>query len=56
MTTGPLSSCELPLTNRNPNDLTEAFPPLSSIIYLEIVLSPKKCGKKHGGFPFLRSL
>ena len=29
---------------------------LSSIIYLEIGLSPKKCGKKHGGFPFLRSL
>ena len=26
MTTGPLSSCELPLTNRDPNDLTEAFP------------------------------
>ena len=24
MTTCPLSSCELPLTNRDPNDLTEA--------------------------------
>ena len=24
--TGPLSSCKLPLTNRDPNDLTEAFP------------------------------
>ena len=28
------------------------FYSLSSIIYLEIGLSPKKCGKKHGGFPF----
>ena len=26
MTTGPLSSCKLPLTNCDPNDLTEAFP------------------------------
>ena len=26
VTTGPLSSCKLPLTNRDPNDLTEAFP------------------------------
>ena len=25
MTTGPLSSCALPLTNREPSDLTEAF-------------------------------
>ena len=33
----------------------ERLTPLSSIIYLEIGLSPKKCGKKHGGFPFLRN-
>ena len=26
MTTGPLFSCELPLTNRDPNDFTDAFP------------------------------
>ena len=25
MTTGPKSSCELPLTNRDPNNFTEAF-------------------------------
>ena len=27
MTTGPLFSCELPLTNHGPNDFTDAFPP-----------------------------
>ena len=27
MTTGPLFSCELPLTNYGPNDFTDAFPP-----------------------------
>ena len=37
MTTGPLSSCELPLTNRDPNDLTEAFP-LPKKIYLILAL------------------
>ena len=35
MTTGPLSSCELPLTNRDPNDLTEAFS-LPKKLYLHI--------------------
>ena len=27
MTTGPLCSCELPLSNRDPDDFTEAPPP-----------------------------
>ena len=33
MTTGPKSSCEFPLTNRDPNNLTEAFP-LPKKLYL----------------------
>ena len=37
MTTGPLSSCELPLTNRDPNELTEAFP-LPKKLYLIFAL------------------
>ena len=37
MTTGPLSSCELPLTNRDPNELTEAFP-LPKKLYLILPL------------------
>ena len=37
MTTGPLSSCKLPLTNRDPNDLTEAFP-LPKKLYLILAL------------------
>ena len=37
MTTGLLSSCELPLTIRDPNDLTEAFP-LPKKLYLILAL------------------
>ena len=36
MTTGPLSSCELLLTNRDPNDLTEVFP-LPKKLYLIVL-------------------
>ena len=37
MIIGPLSSCKLPLTNSDPNDLSEAFP-LPKKLYLILLL------------------
>ena len=49
VTTAPLSSCELPLSNRDPNDLTEAFllPKKLYSLVLALLLHVFAYKKKH---------